>query len=483
MGSTGPSEVPLGEAPDVVAEEAAAAAEPPESKNYSEATIPPVDTADADSEGSDELDDWEWIRHHDVEVTVMPPRDSARPDEWRARREALEKKLSDWEASPEGIALNAEVDALLARSYRALGLSSAVGELDFPERAALMFKVDNGGPVASGRLPAVKIVTKEMLHDAWKAMEACMKERGRALSRAYGNFDKYVGLGWLLGDVMCGRLIDGTDAYRIGRKLGKVAPDLKAEFDAPLRRVGKRKYSDDSARELDRAAAAREEAEVRREPVDVGLEEEAAALVASTAAPAAQRAGTSDMPPPPPPPPPRLPPAPAPPRNPERLERLKLLREAETLVSNAEGAFAAAVRARDQAKAVWEHAREHYSNPHRSAQIPEERWAAWDKQEKSALEAARVRYTAAERAIGEPEQALYWAKFEAKEARIELDEYEKAQRREARQQLHEAQEAEKWVQIKEMITENHTLYAPTDPEYWEPDAWEYAQIHRMWKLL
>ena len=89
-----------------------------------------------------------------------------------------------------------------------------------------------------------------------------------------------------------------------------------------------------------------------------------------------------------------------------------------------------------------------------------------------------MRYTAAGRAIGEPEQALYWAKHEAKEARIELDEYEKELRRQGRRQAQEqldAQlESEKWEQIKEMIAENHTLYAPNDPEYWSPTAWEYA---------
>jgi hypothetical protein len=88
-----------------------------------------------------------------------------------------------------------------------------------------MFKVDSSGPVASGRLPLAQIVTKEQLSFAWKAIEACTKQRGRALSQAYGNFDKYVGLGWLLGDVQCGRLINGEVAYRIGRKLGKIAPE------------------------------------------------------------------------------------------------------------------------------------------------------------------------------------------------------------------------------------------------------------------
>ena len=456
----------LGDAMDVDP----AAGEAPESGIRFTATTPPVDTADAESEGSEELDDWEWIRRHDFEVTVMPPRDSARPDEWRARREELERKLAEWEASPEGVACNAEVDALLARSYQAKGMFLGVGELEFVERAALMFKVENSGPVASGRLPAAKVITLEQLAFAWKAIEACVKPpAGRALSRAFGNFDKYVGLGWLLGDVQCGRLIDGTLAYAVGRKLGKRAPGLKAEFDAPLRRVGKRSHRDAETREHERAAAAEEEAWLRRQPVDTGLEEEAAAPAAAALA--------SEMPTPPP----RPPPAPAP-RNPERLERLKLLREADALVSNAEGALATAIRARDQAKAAWEYAGEQYSNPHRSAQIPEDRWAAWDKQEKAALDAARVRYTAAEWAIGDPEQALFLAKHEAKEARFELDEFEKEQRRQGRRQAREAEEAEKWEQIKEGIAYNNTLHAPSDPGYWEPDAWEYTQLHRLWKL-
>eukprot|EP00966_Prymnesium_polylepis_P002980 68388-Prymnesium_polylepis.1 len=310
MGSTGPSEMPLGEAPDVVMEEAAAAAEPPELENRSEATIPPVGAADADSEGSEELDDWEWIRHHDVEVLKMPPRESARPDEWRARREALERKLAEWEASPEGIACDAEVDALLARSAAALGLASGVGQLEFDQRTELMFKVGSSGPVASGRLPLAQIVTKEQLSFAWKAIEACMKQRGRELSRAYGNFDKYVGLGWLLGDVQCGRLIDGT-----------VAPNSTRH--CAVRRVGKHSHKDDETRERERAAAAEEEAGLRRERVDTGLEEEAATLAAAALAGATPAGSTSEMPPPPPrPPQPPPPPPPPAPRNPERLERL-----------------------------------------------------------------------------------------------------------------------------------------------------------------
>ena len=182
MAAQGPSAGRLGEPADVTMEEAAAAAERPESENRPAAAIEP----DERSEESDssELDDWEWLRQNDMffEGLYYPPRDSAQPDEWRARCEVVERKRAEWEASPEGIALNAEVDALLAKSYGRLGLRHELGELELTERAALMFKVERSGPVASGRLPCAQIVTKEQLYLAWKAIEDVAKDRARTLT-------------------------------------------------------------------------------------------------------------------------------------------------------------------------------------------------------------------------------------------------------------------------------------------------------------
>ena len=476
MAAQGPSAGPLGEPPDVPMEEAAAASEPPQSESRSTAAIEPDERSD-ESESS-ELDDMEWLRHNDMEFEdwYRVHGDSAQPDELRARREVAKRMRSEWKASPEGVACNAEVDALLARSAAAWGLASDVGQLEFDQRTELMFKVDSSGPVASGRLPLVQIVTKEQLSFAWKAIEACMKQRGRELSRAYGNFDKYVGFGWLLGDVQCGRLIDGTVAYTVGRKLGKRAPGLKAEFDAPLRRVGKHSHKDDETCERERAAAAEEEARLRREPVDTGLEEGAAALAAPTPA-----ASTSEMPPPPPRPPPR---PPQPPPRSERVELLKALREAEAVVIQAEGAVAATKRDRDQAQVAWQYAREQAANRHVISQISDDKlkWKAWNQQQETNMQICRARLRAAVDAVGAAEQAQFWAKHEAKEARIEYDEYEKAQRREGRRRAKEAEEEKKWRQIAEGINHNNAMHAPGDPKYWEPDAWEYTQLHRMWKL-
>ena len=79
MSAQGPSAVLLGEPAHVTMEEAAAAAESPESENISKAAIEP----DERSEESDssELEDWEWLRQNDIfsEDLWMAPRDSAQP--------------------------------------------------------------------------------------------------------------------------------------------------------------------------------------------------------------------------------------------------------------------------------------------------------------------------------------------------------------------------------------------------------------------
>ena len=114
---------------------------------------------------------------------------------------------------------------------------------EYEERAPLMFKLDAEGPTASGRPAVTRTVTKENVQSAWRAANGYCEEHGAALSEAYGNFDRVVALGWLLGDVAIGCLIKKADAFKVGRKAGKLAPGLKTEFDAPARRLGKRKHA------------------------------------------------------------------------------------------------------------------------------------------------------------------------------------------------------------------------------------------------
>ena len=79
-------------------------------------------------------------------------------------------------------------------------------------------------------------------------MTTLCKKAGKELSQSFGNFDKVMGLGWLLGDVVLGYLICGDDAFNVGRKAGKLAAGLKEEFAAPLRRAGKQKFVNAAAR-------------------------------------------------------------------------------------------------------------------------------------------------------------------------------------------------------------------------------------------
>ena len=375
----------------------------------------------------------------------------------------------------------------------------AVPAAEYEERAPLMFKLDARGPTASGRPSITRTVTKAMVQSAWWAANDYCDEHGTALSAAYGNFDRVVALGWLLGDVALGCLMEKADAFAVGGKAGKLARGLKAEFDAPARRLGKRKHASDD----DWVAAAEEAAGIRSEEVKLPLPMRPPPARSAPSAPPAPSAPSAPMPAPPPPveakrqrvemppPPPHMPPPPQPTaarasRDPERLELLKALLAAEAVVSQAECAVADAKRARDHAKAAWDYAREHASNPHRIAQIPEDKWAAWSKKSSGEVEAARLRYCASERAIGDPEQALFWATHELKEARFDLNEYEKERGRQDAWQMQmakmDAEHEEKVRQIEAGIAHNNALYNPGDPGYWDPDAREAALLYRLWKV-
>jgi hypothetical protein len=122
---------------------------------------------------------------------------------------------------------------------------------EFEQRADIMFVVGARAAAASGReklLPGGQKFTNQEVLRAWKVVEDVCKERRVELSRSFGNFDKYVGTGWLLGDVALGGLIAHGSALAVGRKVGKLCRELPARFAAPLRRVRKAKNLTDKAR-------------------------------------------------------------------------------------------------------------------------------------------------------------------------------------------------------------------------------------------
>ena len=127
-----------------------------------------------------------------------------------------------------------------------------------------MFVVGSAAPTASGRPPAMEVATNELVVRCWAAAAELCAALGPQLSRFFGNFDKLVAAGWLLGDVVLGFLMGHADAFTIGRKVGKLAPALVAAFAAPRRKAGKAKMAGgDDGRARAFAAADVEEAALR----------------------------------------------------------------------------------------------------------------------------------------------------------------------------------------------------------------------------
>ena len=304
------------------------------------------------------------------------------------------------------------------------------GELE--ERASLMFIVGNTSPVASGRPVLLQEATKELVQLAWEVVHTLIQHEGAELSSSFGNFDKLVGLGWLLGDVVQGRLVPGPDALAIGRKAGKLAPGLKADFAAPSRRAGKRKYrpgSDgDEQRARDLADAAEQERATRRSPV---------ALPFPAAPPpppvASKRKRVTAEPSPAPE---SMPADPNPPPRPDGLRAAAA--QAERTLALAEGALSRAKRTAAQERAHYEAslttAKRIGKRVSKRETTTDELWA----QLMGEMAAAAARWAEADRAIGPAEAAFRTAALEAKEARIDAEEAEAARTRERRRCQEEA---------------------------------------------
>ena len=98
------------------------------------------------------------------------------------------------------------------------------------ERAAAMFRADSSAPQASGLPPSGGQATKELVQLAFTAANDLCDKRGKALSQAFGNFDRVVALGWLLGDAVGASLLARDCAYAVGLKARRAAGDIKIEL-------------------------------------------------------------------------------------------------------------------------------------------------------------------------------------------------------------------------------------------------------------
>ena len=148
----------------------------------------------------------------------------------------------------------------------------------FSTRFTTMFVVGAAEAVASGLLPIATNVTKGLVKFAAAHMRDLKQADVNTLSNSFGNFDRAVGLGWLIYDAvspvgapLCDRR---ATAFAVGSKARRQADNIKTEIrNAKLkaqRAACKLEQADPQRKELERQAAEAESI-VLRDTIDVGI--------------------------------------------------------------------------------------------------------------------------------------------------------------------------------------------------------------------
>ena len=124
------------------------------------------------------------------------------------------------------------------------------------ERAAKVFPLDATEPRASG-MGAVASGQPSNQHTlfVWEAAGRLCDAHRPALSRAYGNFDRVVAAGWLMGDTLEVPHLDRKQACSLGFAVRKRAGTIEAKI-ASIRKAATAKGAAADARQT----AARKEA-------------------------------------------------------------------------------------------------------------------------------------------------------------------------------------------------------------------------------
>ena len=121
-------------------------------------------------------------------------------------------------------------------------------------RASRMFVVGANAPMASDMPPAACTATKGLVKLAFDAANDLCKAHGTALSEYFGNFDRVVALGWLLGDLLGMPLAPRAMAYTVGLKARRAAGTLETDQKEERRKASR------AASKLPAGDARREEA-------------------------------------------------------------------------------------------------------------------------------------------------------------------------------------------------------------------------------
>ena len=323
-------------------------------------------------------------------------------------------------------------------------LTPAELRTEFEERQALMFVVGAKAPAASGRRALLSFATKEAVQLGWETIRDRCKADRPELSRSFGNFDQRVGLGWLLGDLVCGFLIPFPDALAVGTKAVKAGPDLKAEFTAPSRRAAKARYSCNEERERALAAAATKEAELRRADAELPMP---AALPPEQPVSAKRRRVEAERP------------APVPM---SLLQALKAhVARAETACALAEGAFATSLHNAAHARSAYEKAHASWRKAIHAGDPLTEQWVSRTAALREEREFRAQALSAANNTIWQPEQDFLKAQFVLSEARFDLREEERecAYRAELRRQAERV-----WAEMADAERACHTSSQQVKPD-------------------
>ena len=155
------------------------------------------------------------------------------------------------------------------------------------ERRNKMFVAGTPEPTASGMDAVATALTNEDVQLASVVVAGWKQDDITALSRSFGNFDRVVALGWLLGDLLDLPWLERKQAHSFGlaagKKAGKVEEEIKAMKKRASSRASKLKQGDLEARHALEAAAAAEQA---------ALLQQAARLTLPTVEPRTAAVGT-----------------------------------------------------------------------------------------------------------------------------------------------------------------------------------------------
>ena len=194
----------------------------------------------------------------------------------RAARGATDSAVTDaFEQSPAPPAPTprhtraATADAAAAAAEPAAPLTAEL----MAERAAKMFPADTVGPVASEMGAVAVPPTKELVQLASKVVSEWPQHHVAERSRAYGNFDRVVALGWVVGDALGLPLLERGAAFTLGGAVRKRATKIEAELAAKKKAASRlaSKAADAEAQQAIEAAAAAEEAELLAKEVEPAL--------------------------------------------------------------------------------------------------------------------------------------------------------------------------------------------------------------------